>query len=68
MHLTAIFIDFNKAFFLVLLSSCKSVSINRKDSEDVPNIPIALMERLTMEVINGRVVFSSLTITIYFYT
>ena len=47
MHLTAIFIVFNKAFFLVLSSSCKSVSIERKDPEDVPNIPIALMERLT---------------------
>ena len=43
MHLTAIFIVFNKAFFLVLSSSCKSVSIERKDSEDVPNIPIALI-------------------------
>ena len=43
----AIFIVFNKAFFLVFSSSCKSVSIDRKDSEDVPNIPNALTERLT---------------------
>ena len=47
MHLTTIFIGLNKAFFLVFASNFKTVSINRKDSEEVPNIPRAPMERLT---------------------
>ena len=33
--------------FLVVSSKFKSVSIDRKDSDDVPSIPRALMERLT---------------------
>ena len=47
MHRIAIFINFNKACFFVFSSKFKFVSIDRKDSDDVPSIPRALMERLT---------------------
>jgi len=47
MHGTAIFIDFNKAFFLISSSNCKSVSMDKNDSEDIPYIPRAFMERST---------------------
>ena len=41
------FIIFSITFCLVFSLKCKSVSIDKRDSEEVPNIPRALIERLT---------------------
>ena len=41
------FIVFSITFCLVFSLKCKSASIDKRDSEEVPNIPRALIERLT---------------------
>ena len=41
------FIVFSSTFCLVFSSKCKSVSIDKRYSEEVSNIPRALVERLT---------------------
>ena len=41
------FIVLSITFCLVFSLKCKSVNIDKRDSEEVPNIPRALIERLT---------------------
>ena len=43
----AIFDAFITIFFWTLASKCRSCSICKKESEDVPKIPRALIERFT---------------------